>query len=262
MNSTFRRAALLASAALTFALTFAWQLGQPLRAEGEPQAATAQPTLNSQSQADVDRKSAGCLSCHQPDAASMHAEAVRAGCTDCHGGDASAMRPATIAVGTTHFRQIQQAAHVRPRLTLWRTSANPPTQWYETLAESAEFIRFVNPGDLRVADLTCGQCHAEEVRHVSKSMMRHGGMLWGAALYNNGSFPFKDTQFGEFYIRRRNRRRSRHRKPACCRRWARSIRGRCRSRAMSCACSSAAAAGRSKLAAPTRMKNPAGRRIA
>ena len=30
--------------------------------------------------------------------------------------------------------------------------------------------------------------------------MRHGGMLWGAALYNNGSFPFKNTQFGEFYI--------------------------------------------------------------
>lgn len=31
-------------------------------------------------------------------------------------------------------------------------------------------------------------------------MMRHGAMLWGAALYNNGSFPFKNYQFGEFYM--------------------------------------------------------------
>jgi hypothetical protein len=30
-------------------------------------------------------------------------------------------------------------------------------------------------------------------------MMTHGGMLWGAALYNNGSFPLKDTHFGESY---------------------------------------------------------------
>src|SRR5207247_1168295 len=34
---------------------------------------------------------------------------------------------------------------------------------------------------------------------VSKSMMRQGAMLGVAALYNNGSFPFKNPQFGEFY---------------------------------------------------------------
>ena len=28
-------------------------------------------------------------------------------------------------------------------------------------------------------------------------------MLWGAALYNNGSYPLKNPQFGEFYTRRR-----------------------------------------------------------
>ena len=30
--------------------------------------------------------------------------------------------------------------------------------------------------------------------------MAHGAMLWGAALYNNGSFPLKIPQFGEFYM--------------------------------------------------------------
>ena len=31
----------------------------------------------------------------------------------------------------------------------------------------------------------------DEVLEVRKSMMTHGCMLWGAALYNNGSVPFK-----------------------------------------------------------------------
>ncbi len=55
------------------------------------------------------------------------------------------------------------------------------TDW---LKESYEYIKFVNPGDLRVAPETCGSagCHASETRAVSTSMMTHSGMLWGAAL--------------------------------------------------------------------------------
>jgi hypothetical protein len=30
--------------------------------------------------------------------------------------------------------------------------------------------------------------------------MTHGGMLWGAALYNNGAFPLKNPHFGESYM--------------------------------------------------------------
>ena len=59
----------------------------------------------------------------------------------------------------------------------------------------------MNPGDLRVAPETCGppDCHIKEVRAVQTSMMTHGGMLWEAALYNNGGFPYKDAHFGESY---------------------------------------------------------------
>jgi hypothetical protein len=35
--------------------------------------------------------------------------------------------------------------------------------------------------------------------NVKTSMMTHGAMLWGAALYNNGSFPLKNARFGESY---------------------------------------------------------------
>ncbi|MDT7973513.1 MAG: hypothetical protein RRB24_11855, partial [Armatimonadota bacterium] len=53
--------------------------------------------------------------------------------------------------------------------------------------------------DLRVVDIACGECHGEIVRAVKKSMMTHGAMLWGAALYNNGAFPIKTPRFGESY---------------------------------------------------------------
>jgi hypothetical protein len=65
--------------------------------------------------------------------------------------------------------------------------------------ESPEFIRFVNPGDLRVAEHACGACHPREVSVVGHGMMRHGAMLWAAALYNNGAVPEKAARYGESY---------------------------------------------------------------
>ena len=79
----------------------------------------------------------------------MHASpAVHLTCTDCHGGNA----------GTTD----KLAAHVAPRdRTLWRSAANPPRSYAALNRESPEFVRFFNPGDLRIADQTCGNrnCH-------------------------------------------------------------------------------------------------------
>jgi hypothetical protein len=37
------------------------------------------------------------------------------------------------------------------------------------------------------------------VKSVSKSLMTHGAMLYGAALYNNGVLPGKDPIIGESY---------------------------------------------------------------
>ena len=107
----------------------------------------------------------------------MHkAEHVVLGCTDCHGGNP--------ARGLT-----KEQAHILPRnKEFWKTSANPPDSNAWLNHESPEFIRFINPGDLRVAQQSCGLCHGEIIRNVDHSMMNHGAMLWGAALYNNGSF--------------------------------------------------------------------------
>ena len=72
----------------------------------------------------------------------------------------------------------------------------------EWLKESKEYIRFVNPGDLRVAPKTCGSagCHVTgSVRAVRTSMMTHGAMLWERGALQQRSVPYKDAHFGESY---------------------------------------------------------------
>ena len=160
------------------------------------------PSLSRQSQADADRKSAGCMTCHTAvDSQSMHrSTTVKLGCFDCHGGDYNVR--ARGALGSAEYEQAKRRAHVVPKdEKLWATSANPRQSYAAWLSESADFVRFVNPGDLRAAPVACGPCHAKEVMAVGKSMMTHGGFLYGAALYNNGVLPAKNTILGVSYGR-------------------------------------------------------------
>src|SRR5206468_12302112 len=141
-----------------------------------------------QTQAQANAKSIGCLECHagvEP----MHKadQNVVLGCTDCHGGNAGS-------------KLKKEEAHILPKnKEFWKTPAIPPNSNAWLNHESPEFIRFMNPGDLRVAQQACGLCHGEIIRNVDHSMMNHGAMLWGAALYNNGSFNLKNYRFGQAY---------------------------------------------------------------
>ena len=168
------------------------------------QTAAQEGNLLGQSQADVDRKNTGCVSCHvSTDEPSMHpTRTIRLACTDCHGGDTTVVAQVGANPKSAEYEQLKKRAHPQPNdPALANTSANPPRLYTKWLRESYEYVKFVNPGDLRVAAETCGAngCHAPEVLKVKTSMMTHGGMLWGAALYNNGSFPLKNTHFGESY---------------------------------------------------------------
>ena len=144
------------------------------------------PDLSRQTAAEAALKSQGCIACHQGVGDMHRSPNVRLGCTDCHGGNPCAT--------TKH------EAHVHPKHPdAWPGSANPQRSYTLLNHESPEFVRFVNPGDLRVAHVSCGGCHASMVLQVRKSMMTHGCMLWNAALYNNGSIPTKPACFGESY---------------------------------------------------------------
>ncbi|HET7339826.1 MAG TPA: hypothetical protein VFL90_00065 [Methylomirabilota bacterium] len=166
--------------------------------------AVPESPLARQSQAEADRKSAGCMTCHtKTDSQSMHtATTVKLGCIDCHGGNNDVRKPEGAEQGAAAYDAAKDQAHVLPaNKRLWKSSANPPLSYTALLREREEFIQFVNPGDLRVARRTCGPggCHPNEAAQVEKSMMKTGPMLWGAALYNNGQYPVKRPRFGENY---------------------------------------------------------------
>src|SRR3989442_9509289 len=99
--------AVVAAATLaTLALAGSGGLAQRIRRPSEtpevppvpspaPEPATSEgPDLSRQSQADVDRKNVGCVSCHTAtDAPTMHtATTVKLACVDCHGGGGEVAR--------------------------------------------------------------------------------------------------------------------------------------------------------------------------
>ena len=165
------------------------------------------PKLLRQTQAEADAKSTGCLSCHngiEP----MHVSGqVNLGCADCHGGNVG-INAGSAKPGSAEYADAQRDAHVAPRHPkIWRdpknsdrlSSANPERSYTALNEESLEFIRFINPGDLRVAEKTCGSCHVNEVGQVQRSLMTTSAMLWGGAAYNNGIVPAKRYILGESY---------------------------------------------------------------
>ncbi|HWY25226.1 MAG TPA: hypothetical protein VNX47_09920 [Nevskia sp.] len=151
-------------------------------------------------------KSAGCGSCHTAtDHASMHVNpGVMLGCTDCHGGSAGVVLAAGLKPEDAAYRKTLDQAHVQPRYPddwHYPSSANPQGSYTLLNRESPEFIRFVNPGDYRVAREACGACHLPIIEAAERSLMSNGAMFFEGAAYNNGILPFKRSIIGETYTR-------------------------------------------------------------
>ncbi len=186
--------------ALSFFLALSADWAFPAHAKQDAQ------SVRGQSHDEGVRKSSGCISCHtSTDEPTMHpTKTVFLGCTDCHGGNSSISLANGIAPNSAEYKAAKEKAHVQPRDPAFKDrSALPERTYTRWLEESYEYVKFRNPGDLRVAPETCGAsgCHAKEVRSSSTSMMTHTGLLWGAALYNNGGYPTKNARFGESYDR-------------------------------------------------------------
>ncbi|MHB2016192.1 MAG: hypothetical protein ACYCW6_04520 [Candidatus Xenobia bacterium] len=105
---------------------------------------------------------------------------------NCHGGNGSAPD--------------KEHAHVWPRdMADWGRAAQPLHSYAKWNAESPEYVRFRNPGDLRIADKTCGQCHAQYVRAVRKNIMAHDAMVPESGMYANGVSNLKVERIGEAF---------------------------------------------------------------
>ena len=127
-------------------------------------------------------QASACETCHVG-IESMHADLPMA-CVDCHGGNDKATS--------------KEQAHVQPN-NKKLFGDRPFYTWSGLNFESPEFVRFLNPSDLRVADQSCGSCHADQVRNTKKSIMATNAMVHNAVFYNNGAIDSKVAVYGEAF---------------------------------------------------------------
>jgi hypothetical protein len=144
------------------------------------------PDLPEPDAAGVPASEAGCVGCHRP----LNARGERSGiedahpwhplsCTDCHGGNASA--------------NTRDLAHVPPAFgpTYLRDLASDGLDFV-----SPDYLRFINPGDLRVASRGCGSlnpaargsgCHQSVVDATRLSAMNTSAGLYAPSRFLAGS---------------------------------------------------------------------------
>src|SRR5438128_2607957 len=161
--NTIKRAKLiflLTLALITVTIFFSGHRGSQAARRTEPvssgQEAATLAALPAQRHSRPNPKSVGCISCHGK-TEDMHKDGDDAvgvgGCADCHGGTPSIERPAGTEMGSAAYEDAKKKAHVQPRHPeLWRSAANPVRLAARMNEESDEFVHFVNPGDLRVAE--------------------------------------------------------------------------------------------------------------
>src|ERR1700734_535714 len=103
----------IAGCALLIATGFAVWLTSGTNAHSQSQ----QSSLIRQTEADVEQKNTGCVSCHvSTDEPTMHpTRTVRLACTDCHGGDSSASLPAGTPEKSAVYEQGKRKTHPQPR---------------------------------------------------------------------------------------------------------------------------------------------------
>ena len=146
------RASLLALCALSlsgFLLLLAAHSRVPVAAaQGQPSA------LRGESKEEADSKSVGCISCHTAtDEPTMHpTRTFYLGCADCHGGDYKITGPAGASPTSAEYISAKQKAHVQPRTAIFKgRTAVPPGVFTTWNKESYEYVKFINPSDLRAA---------------------------------------------------------------------------------------------------------------
>ena len=175
-----------------------------------------------------------CLGCHQG-ITDVHPFFALA-CVDCHGGNDQVALPAQLNI---RDQGLLKLSHVLPLdSSMWWANGldddednqiDEPGEFFDgrgftdtstpfadkrlankkqmdsEMNRDINYLRFLNPGDLRVADASCGSrnknannamiCHAEVVYDVRRSIMSSFGTVATGAQYGNAQVP-KATDYG------------------------------------------------------------------
>jgi hypothetical protein len=133
----------------------------------------------------------GCVSCHAPIEAAHAPFIAESKCTACHGGDGAATDQATAHVA------------VPPNWADIRANLPPAPDGFirdfapdQLDAIDPAYLKFINPGDLRVAAETCGACHEGHAETVARSVMAtNAGHYWPTLLLA-GMQDDRDARWG------------------------------------------------------------------
>ncbi|MCP4810148.1 MAG: hypothetical protein GY913_24535 [Proteobacteria bacterium] len=106
-----------------------------------------------------------CISCHEG-IEQVHPEFAPNECTDCHGGDEEALE-----LEDAHVPVPANWAELRGDLPTAPDGfiKDFPPDLLDQL--DPDYLKFINPGDIRVAGETCGDCHPDEVKAMAGSVM-------------------------------------------------------------------------------------------
>ncbi len=194
-----------------------------------------------------------CLGCHTG-ITDIHPQFALA-CVDCHGGHDDVPLPAVVDV---RDQELLKASHVLPldpemwwpngiddngdgrvdeqgeffdgrvvdqdgNAGLAEGRQAPRFEFDSEINRDLNYLRFINPGDLRVAEVSCGGhnknanaamvCHAETVYDVRRSIMATNAGVSAGALYGNAQLPtaadygsaFAQSQVGQDFDARNPR---------------------------------------------------------
>lgn len=121
-----------------------------------------------------------CISCHTG-IEQAHGPIDETECTDCHGGDETSTDKSSAHVAVPSNYNTVRGNSLFPAPDGY--IKDMPPDMLDQLSES--YIRFINPGDIRVAEESCGgDCHGEIVDFVKTSIMTtNAGHYWPTRYY-------------------------------------------------------------------------------
>lgn len=133
----------------------------------------------------------GCATCHDG-IEDVHGPYVPSGrCSTCHGGD-----PTTTKKAKAHVAIPDNWSTIRGNLPA------APEGFIKDFAPDQldqlpeEYLQFINPGDIRVADTACGGCHPEQVANMPNSVMSTNAGHYFPTLLLAGMQDDKQAHYG------------------------------------------------------------------
>lgn len=134
-----------------------------------------------------------CVTCHEG-IEQAHTQIPANRCSVCHGGDPTKLR-----------KELAHVAIPDDWATIRGTGLPPAPEGFirdfapdQLDAIDPDYLKFINPGDMRVLDSTCATCHPEEAANMPNSIMNTNAGHYWPTLFLAGLQDEQEGHYGAF----------------------------------------------------------------